>query len=232
MLGTIVNAIAILAGGFLGAFLTKGLNDKYKITIMQALGMAVVVIGLGGTFGALGKLPDEDIILVIISLALGSLFGEFVDIEKGLDRLGSSLEGRFKGKGSFSKGFVTASLVYCVGSMAIMGALQSGLQGTHQILFAKSIIDGITAVVFASTLGIGVAFSAVPVFVYQGAITLGATLVEPLLKPEVVFQMSAVGGILIAGIGINILEIKRIKVGNMLPAIFVPVVYYIIRLFF
>ncbi len=192
---------------------------------MDGIGLCVLIIGI------MGGIESENIVLIISSIVLGSLIGgEIIGIENKLDKLGNKMEGYFgKNDSNFSKGgFVTGSLVYCIGAMAIVGALESGLSGNHQTLFAKSTLDGISAIIFSSTLGIGVAFSAIPVFIYQGIITLLANFVKDILTPEVIREMSSVGGILIAAIGINILGIKKIKVGNMLPAIFIPIIYYVI----
>ncbi|GMG95689.1 DUF554 domain-containing protein [Tepidimicrobium xylanilyticum] len=225
MLGTIVNSIAVIAGSVLGIVIKKGIKEEYKKTIMDGVGLSVIIIGISAA------IKTENTIMAIISIVLGSIIGEISGIEKKLNRLGDSLEARFSnGDSNFSKGFVTASLVYCVGAMAIVGALESGLLGDHNTLFAKSILDGITSIIFASTLGIGVAFSAIVVFIYQGLITLLATYLKDLLTHDVILEMSAVGGILIMAIGINILELKKIKVGNMLPAIFIPFLYYIFKL--
>ena len=224
--GTIVNALAIIAGSLIGLMFMGGIAEKYSRTIMQAMGLVVILIGIRAA------LKTDALLVVIVSLALGSILGEWLGIEKRLDQLGFWLEKRFAGSGSgISKGFVTASLLFCVGAMAIVGAMESGLADNHQTLFAKSIIDGISSIVFASTLGLGVLFSAVSVFVYQGAIALSASYVKPFLVPEVVAQMSAVGGLLIVGIGIGLLEIKKIHIGNMLPAIFLPLVYMVLRHF-
>jgi len=175
-------------------------------------------------------LKTDAILLVIFSLVIGSLIGEFINIENRLEQLGKRLEARFSKPGSgIAKGFVVASLVFCVGSMAIVGSLESGLTGNHQTLFAKSALDGLFSIIFASTLGLGVLFSSVSVFIYQGTITLTSSLMKPFLIPAVINQMSGVGGILIMAIGINLLEIQKIKVGNMLPAIFIPLVYYMIK---
>lgn len=223
MLGTVVNSITIILGSIFGFIIKRGIKDEYKKTIMDGVGLAVIVIGL------MGAIKTESTILAIISIVLGSLFGEILGIERKLNSLGDTMEERFgKGDSNFSKGFVTASLVYCVGAMAIVGSLESGLLGDHTTLLAKSILDGISSIIFSSTLGIGVAFSAVAVFIYQGLITLLATYIKDLLTPEVILEMSAVGGILIMAIGINIVELKRIRVGNMLPAIFIPLFYYIL----
>ncbi|NLK43554.1 MAG: DUF554 domain-containing protein [Tissierellia bacterium] len=223
MLSTIVNVIAIIAGSLLGIIIKRGIKEEYKNTIMDGIGLAVVIIGI------MGAIESKNIMLVIASIVVGSIIGEMLKIETRLDNLGMSLQNRFGGKDSnFAKGFVTASLVYCVGAMAIVGSLEAGIQGNHETIFAKSILDGISAIIFSSTLGIGVDFSSTPVLVYQGSITLLANLVKDLLTPEVINEMSAVGSILIMAIGINILGIKKLKVGNMLPAIFIPIFYYII----
>jgi uncharacterized membrane protein YqgA involved in biofilm formation len=227
MLGTIVNALAIVAGSLLGLLFRGGIPDQYCRTVMQAMGLVVILIGLQSA------IKTDAILMVIISLGIGSLLGEWLRIEDRLERLGKILEARFSKSGDgIAKGFVTASLIFCVGAMAIVGALESGLAGNHQTLFAKSTIDGITSIVFASTMGLGVIFSAVSVFIYQGIITLSAAYVRPFLVPEVVGQMSAVGGMLIVAIGINILEIKQLRLGNMLPAIFVPLIYAVVNQLF
>jgi len=222
--GTIVNAIAIILGSLLGLMLKRSIPAKFNATIMQAIGLAVILVGLKGAF------KSDDLLLIIICLAAGSIVGEWMAIEARLEAVGQWFESRFSGtNGGFAKGFVTATLIYCVGSMAIVGAMESGLTGNHQTLYAKSMLDGITAIVFTSTLGIGVMLSAVSVLIYQGLITGAALMMKPFLIPEVVNQMSAVGGLLIVGIGINLLEMRKINVGNMLPAIFLPLVYFIVR---
>jgi uncharacterized membrane protein YqgA involved in biofilm formation len=224
MLGTIVNTVAVIAGSLIGLLFKGRIPEKYGKTIMHAIGLAVILIGLKAA------LKTDDILIIIISLAIGSVMGELLRIEDRLERLGKRLGRLVSGdKDGVAKGFVTASLIYCVGAMAIVGALESGLSGNHQTLFAKSLLDGIGSILFASTLGIGVLFSAVSVFLYQGAITLAASTLKPFLIPGVVAQMSAVGGLLILAIGINLLEIKKLKIGNMLPAIFIPLIYQILK---
>lgn len=221
MLGSIVNFIAVVIGSIIGVLLNKGIKEDYKKTIMDGIGLTIVVIGI------MGSIKSQNTILVIISIVLGSIIGEAINIQKKLDNLGDRLESYFgKGDSNFSKGFVTASLIYCVGAMAIVGSLESGLSGNYSTLFAKSIIDGITSIILASTLGIGVAFSAIPILLYQGSITLLATYLKDLLSEQAITEMTSVGGILIIAIGINLLEIKKIKVGNMLPAIFIPLIYF------
>ena len=224
MFGTLVNTLAIIAGSLFGILLRGGLPEAYRLTVIQAIGLAVVLIGVRGALGC------DQILLVIFSMACGAVIGTALKIEERLDGLGRLLERRLSRNGDgLARGFVTASLVFCVGSMAIVGSLESGLTGNHQTLLAKSVLDGITSIVFASTFGIGVMFSAASVFVYQGLITLSATLVKALLVPEVVTQMSAVGGLMIAAIGFNLLDFQRLRVGNMLPGIFIPPVFYLLR---
>jgi uncharacterized membrane protein YqgA involved in biofilm formation len=227
MLGTWVNGGAIILGGGVGLLVSGGLPERLKTILLQAVGLAVILVGLKGALGT------DAILVVVVSMAVGGLLGEAVGIEAALEKLGHFAENRFaKGRSSFAKGFVTASLVFCVGSMAIIGALESGLTGNHQTLFAKSLLDGIISVVFASTFGIGALFSAVSVVAYQGLITLAAGTLKPLLQPEVVQQMTGVGGLLIMALGLNMLEFPRIRVGNMLPAIFMPLAYALLmRLF-
>lgn len=234
-LGTIVNAGVVIAGGVAGTLLRSGIPEKYKKIVMQGIGLSVLFIGISGTIKEMitivngNKLDRQFVMLMIFSLVIGGLIGEVLKIEKRLENVGLWFQRKIPSKGgSFSDGFVTASLVYCVGAMAIVGALEDGLSGNPSTLFAKSILDGVSAVIFAATLGIGVAFSAVPVFIYQGGITLLAGLVQPWLTETVISQMSLVGGILIFAIGINLLEIKKINVGNLLPSVFIPVLYYLI----
>ncbi len=224
LLGTIVNTLAIIAGSLLGFVFRGGIPKKYQVTMMQAISLAVILIGLKMAF------KTDDILLVIFSLVIGSLLGEFLKIENRLENLGKRLETKFsKGGDGFAKGFVAASLVFCVGSMAIVGSMESGLTNNHHTLFAKSALDGLSSIVFASTFGIGVLFSSISVFVYQGFITLTASLMKPFLIPSVINQMSGVGGLLILAIGFNLLEIQKIKVGNMLPGIFIPLIYYMLK---
>jgi uncharacterized membrane protein YqgA involved in biofilm formation len=224
VLGTVVNTLAIIAGSLIGLLLKGGIPEKVSQTVMHAIGLAVVLIGLKTA------LQTDDLMIVIVSLAVGSLLGELLKVEDRLENLGAAIGRRLSGDGSgIARGFVNASLLYCVGAMAIVGAMESGLNGNHQILYAKSILDGIGSILFASTLGIGVLFSAAAVFVYQGLLTVSAAGLKPFLVPEVVSQMSAVGGLLILAIGIGLLEIRKLKIGNMLPAIFLPLVFQIAK---
>lgn len=219
LLGSIANAAAIIVCGIVGSFLKKGLPKRYGDLVIAALGFFTVMLGVNFAM----KL--EHPLVVIFSLVIGAALGEWIDIEKRMDNFGNKVQARLKGfKGNFSQGFVTSSLLFCVGSMAIMGSLQSGLANNHETLYTKAVMDGVISVVFASTLGIGVAASALPVFIYQGAITLLAAFLQPYLSAAVVVEMTAVGGILLMGVGSNILEIKKVRVGNLIPAIFLPII--------
>lgn len=218
--GTIVNALAIVLGGFIGLLIKAGLPERITKTVMHAVGLCVLLIGLSGALSG-----TKYLMAVIVYMVIGALVGELLKIEDRLDRLGKRLEMRFsKGESDFAKGFVTASLLFCVGAMAIMGALESGIKGNHEILFSKAILDGITALIFASTLGVGVLFSGVAVFIYQGSIALLSGALSGVLTDVVITQMSAVGGLLIVGLGFKMLLGAEIKVGNLLPAVFIPIV--------
>ena len=218
MKGTIVNVIAIFLGCSVGFILKSRFPEKIGKVVMQALGLASLLIG------AQMALKTNNILLVIFSLVIGGVIGEIIGIEEGLERFGERVKLKFKSNDSserFVEGFVTASLLYCVGSMAIMGALKEGLSGNPDILYAKSLMDGVTSLAFTAAMGIGVLFSVIPVFLYQGGITLLSRLIKDFLTPETINEMTAVGGILILGIGFGLLEIRKIKIGNLLPAILV-----------
>jgi uncharacterized membrane protein YqgA involved in biofilm formation len=216
--GTIVNVVAIFLGCSAGFILKSKFPEKIEKIIMQALGLASLLIGMQMAIKA------DNILLVIFSLVIGGVIGEIIDIEAGLERFGERIKRKFKSNNTserFVEGFLTASLLYCVGSMAIMGAIKEGLSGNPDILYAKSLLDGVTSIAFTAAMGIGVLFSAIPVFLYQGGITLLARTIKDFLSPEIINEMTAVGGILIWGIGFGLLGIKKIKVGNLLPAILV-----------
>ena len=230
MLGTIVNSLAIVAGSLLGLLFSKGIADNYKDIILSGVGLSVMLIGVKSA------LVSNDLMIVIFSVILGALLGEGLNIEKKLEMFGKFLESKVSAKSndskSFARGFVTASLVFCVGSMAIVGSLESGLTGNHQTLFAKSVLDGVTSIIFASTMGLGVMFSGLAVFLYQGLITLTAVFMKNFLVPETIEQMTSVGGLLIMAIGFNMLKITTIRVGNLIPGIFLPLVYFALRQLF
>jgi uncharacterized protein len=224
LLGTIVNTLAIVAGSLLGLFFSRFVPKSHEDTMLQAVALAIILIGLKMAW------KTDDFILLICSLAFGSSAGGIIGIEDRMSRLGKGLEERFKKSGDgFAKAFVTTSLLYCVGSLAIVGSLESGLTGHHDTLFAKSVLDGLGSILFAATMGIGVLFSAASVFLYQGGISVSASFAKEFLTPEVITQMSAVGGLLIVGMGLNMLGVTRIKVGDILPAVFIPLLYHMAR---
>ncbi|NTW70890.1 MAG: DUF554 domain-containing protein [Eubacteriaceae bacterium] len=223
MTGNIVNALAILLGSLTGILFKNKISERFTSIMVEGLSLATMVYGISQ--GITTKNP----LILFISIAAGAIIGEAFDLEEKLQRIGDYFQEKFQNSNNVAQGFVTASLLFCVGAMAIMGGLESGLQGTHNILFAKSLLDGIMSVVFASAMGIGVAISAVSVFLYQGSIVLLSGILKPFLVPGVVTEMTAAGGVLIFGIGLNMLKIKRLKLGNLLPAVFIPI---IINLFY
>lgn len=227
MLGTIVNALAIAIGGLIGLMLRGGMKPRYKDIIISVLGLSVAFIGISTALGGLLS-GEAEAILYIVSLVIGSIIGETLKIEEKLESVGDIIQNKIGSKGgNVSQGFVTASLTFCVGTMAILGSIESGIQGVHTTLFTKSVLDGVTSIIFASTLGIGVLFSAVSVFLYQGALTMLASVVQQYMTAAMMREISIIGGIMIFALGCNMLEIRRFKVGNMLPAILVPVIYYL-----
>lgn len=220
MLGTIVNVIAVLVGGTAGLLLKKGLEKRISDTIMGGVALIVLYIGIDGT------LQGQQTLVAILSIVIGGALGAWIDIDKGLNWLGDYAQKKLSANqegSTFAEGFVSASLLFCVGAMAVVGALQSGLSGNHEVQFAKALIDGVTAIVFASTLGAGVLLSAAAVLVYQGGITLLASLLAPVLSDAVVAEMSCVGSLLIIGISLNMLGLTKLKLANYLPAIFLPI---------
>lgn len=222
LLGTIVNSLAVLIGGIIGILFKNVIPEKLSDALLKAAGLAVITVGIKLS------LVGENLTLLIMSIIIGTAIGELINIEGKLDKFGLFVESKMKNKNSnVTLGFVTCTLIYCVGSMAIVGSIQSGLSGNHEILFSKALLDGIMSITMAVSMGVGVIFSSISIFIYQGTITMLAQLMQSLLSDVVVTEMTAIGGVLIMAIGLNFLEIKRIKVGNMLPAIFLPILYYI-----
>ncbi|WP_175989830.1 DUF554 domain-containing protein [Bacillus sp. Marseille-Q1617] len=220
LLGTLVNGVCIIIGTLLGVFLHR-IPENMKGTVMKAIGLAVVVLGL-----QMG-LKSENFLVVIISLALGAAWGEWMNLEDKLNAVGAWLEKKLgsKKETSISQGFVTATLIFVIGAMAVIGALDSGIRGDHDVLYTKSIIDGFTSLILTTTLGIGVMFSAVPVVLYQGLIALFATQIHQWVPQELmdayIVEMTATGGIMIFAIGLNLIGITKIRVANLLPGILV-----------
>ena len=234
MLGTIVNALAVIGGCIIGLIVKGRLTEKISNTIMSGLALCVLYIGISGA------LKGEDALLMIICIAVGAMIGEIIDIDKRLNNLGDYIEKKINSKKndkkadkiSISEGFVTSSLLFCVGAMAVVGSLESGLQGNHTTLFAKSVLDGVSSIIFTSSLGIGVMLSSVAILVYQGSITLLVGCLSSVLTDSVISNMSAIGSLLIMGLGTNMLGASKIKVANLLPAIFLPILIDIIMKFF
>ena len=227
MLGTIANVVAIVLGGIAGTVIKKGVPPKIAGTVVKGLALAVLLVGVENA------LKVNNLLLVMLSMVVGGIAGELWDVDQRLKNFGDAIERKCKGKGGkVSDGFVTGTLLYCVGAMAIVGSLESGLSGNHQILFAKAVLDGIMSLIFASTLGIGIALSGLSVLLYQGSITMAATSLQPLLSEAVKADTSAIGGLLIIGMSLNMLELDKIKVANLLPAIFIPILYQWISCFF
>jgi uncharacterized protein len=237
-LGTLVNMAAIIIGSSVGILIKGGLKQRFQETIMNALGLAVMFIGISGALQGLfivskDGLETANVMLMIISLAVGAFIGELIDIESRLDRMGEFIKTSLKVKGekgqNFVEGFVNSSLLFCIGAMAIIGALNDGLSGDASTLYAKAVIDGTVAIFFASTLGIGVFFSIIPLGIYQGIITISAKYIEPLLNDQLILYISFIGSVLIFGIGINMIFGKKIKCGNLLPAVLIPIVYELFK---
>ena len=226
MIAVFVNAITVILGSLLGILLHNRLKEHHTKTIVAGMGICSMVIGITGA------IATSNILIVIVCLVLGTILGELVKLEQQLDGAGDWLKARVakKSGGRFTEGFVTASLLFCVGSMSIMGSFDAGLRGNYDIIFAKSVMDGIMSVTFAATMGIGVAFSAVTVIVYQGALTLLAGVIEPLLTQPMITEMTAVGGVMLIATGMNVagLTKERIRVGNMLPGLIFPVIWFAI----
>lgn len=224
MLATIINVVLILVGSAAGLAFKNLISDRLMSILTHALGLCVLGIGIGNMIGT------QDMLCVIVCMVIGTVLGHAVDIERRLEGAGDLLRARLvKGDGSsrFTEGFVNASLLFCVGAMAITGSIEAGLNRNYEIIVSKGVIDGVTSISFAAAMGIGVAFSVVPLLIYQGGITLLAAWVGPYLPEAVIVEMSAVGSTLIAAIAINMLALgkTKIKVGNMLPAIFLPIGY-------
>ena len=217
MLGNIINALVIFLGGIIGILFKKRFSPRINEIMMQALGLATFVYGISE--GIKMKNP----LVIFISLGIGAIIGEVINIEEKLESVGNFFQEKMHNSGNIAQGFVSSSLVFCIGAMAIMGALQSGLEGKHDILIAKSFLDGTMSMIFAATMGVGVILSAISVFVYQGVIVLLSGALKPLLTSGVINEMTSVGGILICGIGINLLGFAKLKVGNLLPALFIPI---------
>ena len=247
MFGVTINCAAIIVCSLLGSFGLRAIPARFESILKKAIGLSIIYVGLKGAF------DNQHILLLVMSMVAGALTGELIDIDGLFNRAGRLAErllrpknagipeagveaggdvngdgdvnGALSKRGSFSQGFVQASILFCSGSMAIVGSMQSGLQGSHETLLAKSILDGSISIVFSAAQGIGVAFSALSVFVYQGAIVGLSSLLRDALTPDMIREMSAAGSLIVAAIGFNFLEVKAIKVANLIPAVFIPAIY-------
>ena len=227
MLGPIVNAAAIIVCSLAGCFLLKNIPSRIEEIVRKAIGLFVIYAGVKGA------LDNQRVLLMLMSLTGGAVIGELINIDGLMNRLGAWAERRLDVGGgeqrSFSRAFTGATILYCTGSMIIVGSLQSGLAGNHDLLFMKSVLDGVASLIFAASMGIGVAFSAIPLFICETGIVLLSNAVKDFLNPEAIREMSAVGSLIVAAIGFNFLGIKEIKVANFIPAIFIPLVYITIE---
>lgn len=235
MMGTIVNAAAIVVGGLIGLLLKKGMKPSYEQSIHKTLGIAVLVLGFNGiisamfTVGENGSLSSSGELLLIVSLVVGTFLGELADINGRLEQFGKKVERKIGSEG-FGGALINGTLIYCVGAMAIVGSINDGLLGDPSVLYVKSLLDGISSIVLGATMGVGVCFSAIPVFIYQGAITLLSGVLAPYLQGTLLNQICMVGYAMVACIGLNFIsENVKIKTANLLPALLVPPLWMVLR---
>ncbi len=224
MLGALINAALVAAGAIVGLFLKKGVPERISDPIMKGLGLCVAYIGISGA------LKGENTIVLIISMVLGAIVGTLIDIDGKVKWLGDKLQERFKsgGEARISEGFVTATVLFCAGAMAIVGPLESGLSGDHTTQITKGVIDLVCALIFASTMGAGVIFSSLSVFLYQGMFTLLAVWISPLLSEYAIAEMSCAGSVLLIGLSLNMLGVTKLKIMNYVPAVFFPILLCLI----
>lgn len=228
MIATVINVVLILLGSFLGLVFKNRISARFASGITFALGLCVLGIGISSMIGT------ADTLCVIVCMVIGTLLGELINIEKRMDSVGTLLRRKLirgESNSHFVEGFVNCSVLFCVGAMAINGSMEAGMNGNYDILISKAVIDGVSSITFAAAMGVGVAFAAIPILFYQGGLTLIFSAVGQGMDPAVVTEMSAVGGTIIVGIGINMLGLpkEKLRVGNMLPAIFLPLAYLPIR---
>jgi len=223
MWGNLVNAVAIIVGGLIGTFFNRALPERYHTIIFQAMGLFIICLGISMS------IKMNYVLISIFSLILGALTGEFLRLDKQINKLGEWLKRSLKFKSErFTEGFVSASLIYCIGAMAVLGAIEEGTGQYPTIFLTKSVMDGFSSIAFASALGIGVVFSAASTAIYQGLIVLFVFLFADTIDIKIVNELSAVGGVMLVGLGFNILEIKKIRVVNLLPALVFVVVFMLI----
>ena len=221
MIGTFINMITVLIGSCLGIFLGERFPERIRETVMGGLGLLVLIIGIQMA------LKTNNILILMGSILIGGILGEWINIQQGLDRIGQNLQTRFgKNNNRFSEGFVTASLVFCVGPMTFLGALQDGLTGNYELLAIKAMLDGFASLAFAAVFGIGVLFSIGTIFIIQGGISLSATLIDGLLTSPMIDEMTASGGLMIIGIGFALLDLLHLRIANYLPALAIAPLLY------
>jgi len=222
-IGSIVNVLAVIIGSIIGLKFGSLVSPKIKAAIFQVIGLFTLVLGLKMA------MASQELLLLLLCLVLGAIIGEALSIDKSLTSLGDYLKDKLKSKNpNFTEGLLTAFLLYCVGSMTFVGAIEEGINQDKTLLFTKSLLDGITSILLASTFGIGVLVSAIPLLIFQTILTWGALYFEPYLSAEIINEVSAVGGILIIALSLNILELKKIKVSNLLPALFLIIPIYLL----
>ena len=223
-LGSIVNALSVIVGSIIGIYFGSFLSEKIRKAIFQIIGLFTLVLGIQMS------LKTNQFLILLLSLITGTIIGESLSIEKGIESLSNKLKIKLEsGNKLFSEGLITAFLLYCIGSMTFVGSIEEGIHQDRTLMYTKSLMDGITSILLASSFGTGVLFSAIPLLIFQSALTLGAFYFESYLYPKLITEISAVGGIIIIGIGLNILEITKIKVSNMLPALLLIIpIYYLI----
>lgn len=230
-IGTVVNTLAVVAGGGVGLLLKRGIKERFKEILLQALGVSTMFIGISGALRGIfvvdgTLLNTRNTLLMILCLVLGAVLGEWINIDRWMQRLGNYLKKKVHvsdEENNFAEGFVTTTIIICTGAMAIVGSFQDALLGDPSMLYAKSALDGVIAAILASTYGVGVLFSAIPLFIYQGSLTLLAAWVRPVLSDLMLFNISFIGSVLVFLIGVNMLFEKRIRIANFLPAIILAV---------
>lgn len=231
-LGTLINGAAVIVGGILGLIFKKGLKQRFQDTLMQALGLAVIFVGGSGTLKEIFEVQNTQLnitgtMMMVVSLVLGALLGEWINIERHTERFGNFLKRKVKSENDsgFIEGFVVTSLTICVGAMAVVGALQDGLTGDFSMLCTKAVLDAVIVVIFAAAFGKGAIFSVIPLVVFQGLITVFARLIQPFMTEAAISDLSLVGSMLIFCVGVNLMFKTKIKVANMLPSLIIVVIY-------
>ncbi len=225
LLGAVVNVGTVILGATVGLLVKKGFPERLQNVIMQAVALAVLFIGIKGFS------DSNNTMVLILSMVIGTVIGTLINLDGLINKLALKIENKFSKNGGFASGFVSSTLLFCTGGMTVVGALNSGLSGDHTVQFSKAVLDLITSTILASSMGYGVLFAFVPLFVYQGGITLLASVLSPLLSTVIIGEMSAVGSVLIVALSLNMLKLTDIKIMNMIPAIFLPILLYQIPFF-